>query len=113
MACVGDPPEASVEDAHAAVGGHLVRLSPLVAPVQLERGWTLPTALAGSFARLAALDMDVTTDADVALLDQLARGWIAGMVVNRPVTLDPAREIALVGQDTFGTGAAAWAALAA
>lgn len=113
MACVGDPPEAAVEDAHAAVGGNLVRLSPLVAPVQREGGWILPTALAGSFARLAALDMDVTADADVALLDQLARDWIAGAVANEPVAMDPQTGGCLVGQGTFAAGADAWGALSA
>lgn len=117
---LGNPPR----DGAAAIPARIVRMNPIVQPRHAGVGdnghprWE-PYEWFGErsaprgrtlFERLAALDMDATSDADVQDIERLAELWIAGKAPNQPIHADE-RLVPIVGQGRFDQALAAWRAL--
>ncbi len=57
----------------------LVRMNPVLCPIQVGERWALPTRFADpdAFARLAELELDAHDEGDVDLIARFAQAWIA------------------------------------
>ena len=133
-AVVDDPPDFASYVVHSALGGRsptspgeqitdtrVIRLNPAITP-DWNRAigkWDVGAGLEEpAFTTLIGLDIDAVEPDKFALIEHLARQWIASEVRNQPILFnfhqDPngpmSREI---GHDTFGEALAAWRRLTA
>lgn len=133
-AVVDDPPDFASIVAHTALGGRspsrpgeqiddtrVIRLNPAITP-DWNRAigkWDVGAGLTEpAFTALIGLDIDAVEPDKFALIEDLARQWIADAVRNQPILFnfhqDPdgpmQREI---GHDSFGAAVAAWRQLSA
>ncbi|MEA1674419.1 hypothetical protein [Nitrospirillum sp. BR 11163] len=90
----------------------LVRLNISVRPV-LESGvWTAPPGLAdGRFAPVAALPADAVEPAQIALIAQLGRGWMAADVPDQPLITRLPQLDCVPDDGTYGEAKARWLTL--
>ena len=116
-----DPPESATFVAHVMLGqplpapgvelplsGNVVRLSPLIRPVQKGGKWVPPEGMDDKkFERLAKLELDAVAPEGVQLIKALGDVWIAGAPINQPIrsgrNLRPE-----IGHETFAAAKAAW-----
>ncbi len=114
-AIVDDPPDAATFVAHVTLGGKLprgssavlggpvVRMSPVIRPLWNAEAsdWEWPSALeVEQWEKLTKLDMAITAQDDLLLVDALANQWIEGHVANQPIRPDEHLN-AEIGHDTF------------
>lgn len=96
-------------DRHDYGNASVVRMTPLVRPKRqpCDR-WTLPTGFTREeFSRLMNLELDATTDGDIALLRKLATAWIAGDIANQPIRENSYME-PNIGDKTFASAVDHW-----
>ncbi|MBB6255280.1 patatin-like phospholipase family protein [Nitrospirillum iridis] len=117
-----DPPDTASLQAHilaqrlaggdpAALGG-LVRMNVSIQPVLRQGAWVAPPGLAGGrFAPLAALPADAVEPAQIALIRQLGRDWMAGAVPNQPLITRLPQLDCVLGDADYVAAKARWMAL--
>ena len=94
--------------------GQLVRMSPVVRPVQPAAGgpWTVPPGLTfNQFEQLKALSMDAVEQDQVDLIKDLGDSWIAGTVPNQPVRMAMDTLRSEPGDPRYADAKARWLAL--
>ncbi len=120
-----DPPDLASFCAHVALGGplptspdagptqgNLVRLSPVVRPIEREGKWTLPDGLSmEEFRDLSQLGIDAVEDEQIALIAKLGELWLTDRVPNQPIRADLDYHCE-VGQERYREGRNAWKKLA-
>ncbi len=122
-AILDDPPDFATFAAHVLTGGgsglpagvqsRVVRLNPLVSPVEASDGWAAPQGwTAAQFQYLCGLEMDALSASDVAYIDDWCSLWIGGIARNQPIRMNGQTLAAEIGYDRFEAAVAAWRALA-
>lgn len=118
-----DPPDIATFLAHVMTGSgmglispladsRVVRMSPLVSPVNKNGVWSAPGSMsAAQFTYLANLDMDAVQQAQVNAISNYADLWIQNVAPNQPIRMDGNSLACELGQITFGDAAAAWNAI--
>jgi predicted acylesterase/phospholipase RssA len=124
-AIVDDPPDAASFISHVTLGGDLpppkgvrvgegplVRMNPLVRPIQNGNGewdWNVPEKwfTTEQWNRLLVLEMDAVADDDVALIRGMCEAWHAGEVPNQPIRAGAGMR-AEVGHDVYAEAKAAF-----
>jgi hypothetical protein len=122
-AIVDDPPDAGSFVAHVMTGGsaglpasadsHIVRMSPLVAPVlDADGNWALPSGLdEKAFSALTKLAMDAVAQDQVQQIQNFASLWLQDNVSNQPIRSGGKNNVEL-GQGVYSEAKAAWRAIA-
>jgi hypothetical protein len=114
-----DPPDQASYTAHVVLTaardgnvselGPVVRLNPVVGPVQTAGTWGLPAGLGlDDFNALKNLGMDAVTQPDVDRIITLGTAWIAGTVPNQPLHTNPDTLASLPPAENFPAGVARW-----
>jgi hypothetical protein len=116
-----DPPESATFVAHVMLrqplpapgielplSGNVIRLSPLIRPVQKNGKWAPPAGMDDqTFEKLAKLQLDAVAVEGVGLIKALGDAWIGDAPINQPIrsgrSLRPE-----IGHETFATAKAAW-----
>lgn len=91
----------------------IVRMAPLVRPRRAgpNQPWGLPQGFTKKeFLDLVSLELDATTEEEIALLTKLGKAWIAGDLANQPIRED-GDFVANIGHDSFGAALRHWRAL--
>jgi hypothetical protein len=112
-----DPPDAATFTAHVVLGnaadkaGRVVRLNPVVQPVNQNGGWTYPKGLPKEvFDPLAKLDMDAIENSQVELIKRLGDAWIHEGAPNQPIRMLDDLSCGL-GDGTYAQAKARWRAM--
>lgn len=120
---IDDPPDAATFIAHIAlrqplpdpnksepVSGSIIRMSPMVQPVQRSDGsWGPPVGLSvQEFNDVAKIEMDAVEQAEVLKIQNLANQWINDRVVNQAIRANPDNFHTEMGQGTFSGAKEAW-----
>ncbi len=113
-----DPPDAATFLVHVMTGGghdsRVVRMNPLVSPVQKNGDWTAPASMTtAQFTYLAKLDMDAVQQAQVDAISSYADLWVSGVAPNQPIRMDSDMLKPELGQSTFPDAVKAWRAISA
>jgi len=117
-----DPPDIATFLAHVMTGGgagviapadsRIVRLSPLVSPINVSGEWQVPGGWSPEkFAYLADLDMDIVGQEPVDTLTGYAQLWIDDKAPNQPIRRNGATLNAELGFSLFSEAVAAWQAI--
>ncbi|MGD1072564.1 MAG: patatin-like phospholipase family protein [Bryobacteraceae bacterium] len=109
-----DPPDIATFLAHVMTGGagRVVRMSPLMSPVNNAGTWVAPGSMtAAQFSYLAKLDMDAVEQPQVNAISSYADLWIQGLAPNQPIRMNGDTLVAELGQTTFPNALAAWNAI--
>ncbi|MGC2967799.1 patatin-like phospholipase family protein [Paraburkholderia aspalathi] len=116
-----DPPDAATYITHVAldgevtnvaghpVSGRVIRMNPLVSPLlKGTQTWGLPAGLTyDEFSTLAALDIDATSSAEIALVGKFCDLWLRDSVPNQPIRANEHFET-LIGHGVFSRALAAF-----
>ncbi|MEJ0092483.1 MAG: hypothetical protein WDN46_03360 [Methylocella sp.] len=112
-----DPPDAATYTAHIVLGnapdkvGRIVRLSPLIQPVNRNGAWTYPDSLPQPiFDALSELGMDALEAEEVNLIKELGDAWINHGAQNQPLRMNDDLTLAL-GDGTYAIGKQRWRAI--
>jgi hypothetical protein len=117
-----DPPDAASFLAHVLTGGppglpkpvdsRVVRMSPMISPVQDATGtWSPPKGLEDpAFKKVAGLTMDAVAQDEVDAIQNLASLWLQSIVRNQPIRMGADLK-SEVGQDFYRDAKAAWLAV--
>ena len=114
-----DPPDIATFLAHVMTGGgagviapadsRIVRLSPLVSPIQVQGHWTAPGGWTPEkFAYLAGLDIDIVEQEQVDAVTEYAQLWIDDKAPNQPMRRNWGTLNVELGFGSFSEAAAAW-----
>lgn len=118
-----DPPDIASFLAHVMTGSgiglakppadsRVVRMSPLISPVQDAGEWTAPGSMtAAEFTYLANIGMDAIQQAEVDAISQYADLWLQNLAPNQPIRMHGSTLTPELGQVTFGDALAAWLAI--
>jgi hypothetical protein len=118
-----DPPDIASFLAHVATGSgiglakppadsRIVRMSPLISPVQNAGEWTAPgTMTAAEFTYLANIGMDAVAQAEVDAISQYSALWLQNVAPNQPIRMHGSTLAPELGQASFGGALAAWLAI--
>jgi uncharacterized protein len=122
-AIIDDPPDAATFIAHVALNqpiptssqpaptsGSIVRMSPMVQPIQRGDGsWALPPGFTSiDFVALANLSMDAIEQVDVLKIQKLCVQWMADKVPNQPIRANSDNFHCEIGHSNFSQAQAAW-----
>jgi hypothetical protein len=120
---IDDPPDAATFIAHVALkqpipdsghpaptSGSIVRMNPMIQPVQKNDGsWGPPAGLsAADFNAVAGIEMDAVEQADVLKIQNLCLQWLSDKVPNQPIRANPDNFHCEIGQATFSQAKSAW-----
>ncbi len=112
-----DPPDAATFTAHVVLGnaadkaGRIVRLNPVVQPVNQNGAWTYPKGLPKEvFDPLTKLDMDAVENSQVELIKRLGEAWIHEGAPNQPIRMLDDLSCGL-GDRTYVQAKARWRAM--
>jgi hypothetical protein len=120
-----DPPDLATFVAHvltgasagvpAVAGSRIVRMSPLLSPMQdTTGGWTAPAGLTQeAFLDFVQMPMDAIQPGDVATIKDYAQSWLADRTYNQPIRMDADTLTCELGQMRYSAAKAAWNALSA
>lgn len=101
------------QNTDTAIGGsHIVRMNPMLCPVQDSSGaWTHPKDLDEThFKAICALDMDAIKDKQVALIDLLTGLWLEDKIPNQPIRMNGDTLACEIGDKYFSNAMAHWRA---
>ena len=116
-----DPPESATFVAHVMLGqplpapgiklplsGNVIRLSPVIRPVQKDGKWALPAGIDDeTFEKLAKLQLDAVAPEGVQLIKALGDAWIADASINQPIRSGRSLRYE-IGHETFAEAKATW-----
>jgi len=120
---IDDPPDAATYIAHVTLrqpipdsnqptptSGNIVRMSPMIQPVQRTDGsWGPPIGLSVvDFNATANLDVDAIEQADVLKIQNLAIQWMADKVPNQAIRSNSENFHCEIGHSTFSQAKDAW-----
>jgi hypothetical protein len=118
-----DPPDIASFLAHVMTGSgmglakppadsRIIRMSPLISPVQKAGEWTAPGSMtAAQFTYLANIGMDAVEQAEVDAISQYASLWLQNLAPNQSIRMHGSTLAPELGQATFGGALAAWLAI--
>ena len=118
-----DPPDIATFLAHVMTGSgrglagdgvksRIVRLNPLISPVEQNGSFTGPGGMTESaFNSLANLDFDAVEQDEVNAISQYADLWLADVALNQPIRMNGTTRTPELGQDKFSAAKAAWLAI--
>lgn len=118
-----DPPDIASFLAHVMTGSgiglnlpaadsRIVRMSPLISPVNNAGAWTAPGGMsAAQFKYLASLGMDAVQQAEVDAISKYADLWLQNLAPNQPIRMNGDTLSRELGQSTFQAACAAWNAI--
>jgi len=94
------------------VDSRVVRMSPMISPVQDATGtWSPPKGLEDpAFKKVAGLTMDAVAQDEVDAIQNLASLWLQSIVRNQPIRMGADLK-SEVGQDFYRDAKAAWLAV--
>jgi len=115
---VDDPPDAASYHAHVVLGpasaraptsGSIIRLNPMVQPVERDDEWVIPDGLTETdFYDLTRLEMDAVEQEDVEKIFKLGAAWLSDKVVNQPICHRFDDFGCIIGHAKFSQAMAAW-----
>jgi uncharacterized protein len=118
LSILSDPPDAASYTAYTLLHGsslserpHLVRMNPLIQPVERGGDWALPEGMPeADFLRLLQLDLDAVAQQDIELIDRFCSLWLQSKVPNQPIRSD-AQLKPILGHGWFREARAAFNAM--
>jgi uncharacterized protein len=120
MSIIDDPPDIATFIAHVMTGSgsglsnpgadsRIVRMNPLVSPVQKDGVWKAPgTMTAAQFTYLAKMDLDAIEQAQVDAISKYADLWLQNVAPNQPIRMNGQTLARELGQSKFSEAVAAW-----
>lgn len=122
-AILDDPPDIATFLAHVMTGSgrglgtpaavsRIVRMNPLVSPVDTGAAWTAPANMtAAQFQYLANLDMDAIEQVQVNAISKYTDLWLQDLALNQPIRMNADTLKSELGYDTYSAAKAAWLAI--
>ncbi|HEY6347216.1 MAG TPA: hypothetical protein VIY49_37470 [Bryobacteraceae bacterium] len=104
--------EAIHASTNAPADSRIVRMNPLISPINSAGAWTAPGSMtAAQFTYLANLDFDAIQQVQVNAISAYADLWLRNQAPNQPIRMNGDTLAREQGQGWFQDAVAAWHAI--